>query len=174
MTRLRQMIQALDRWWGKPHRIDHHPLVICALSGLIGPSLAIVLVGPVPSSVLEGMPNWLQIIMCACIVFGCGGMVHGALLGTRWYFYGSRRKALRRAYTSAPLAVSGLIVYGLFILANTGGNFISALSGVLTPFLGLGLFLVSLMYVLEDRRLEHAEPAVIEELLAEEAERDDG
>lgn len=166
----------LDAWWTRhapEGRIDRNPLVICALLGLMGPSLAIVLVGPIPTSALQGMPDALQITMCTFIFLGCGGMLHGAMLGARWYFYGTRRNALRRAYASAPMAVSGLIVYGAFILANTDGNVIAALGAVLTPFLGVGLFLLSLVYWLEVRRMEHAVPEIIEQVLAEATEDDD-
>lgn len=166
-------VKALDQWWTRriaDGRVDRNPLAICALLGLMGPTLAIILTGPAPSSVLSGMPDDLQVTMCAFIFVGCGGMLHGAMLGARWYFYGTRRTALRRSYTSAPLAVSGLVVYGGFILGNTDGNVIAALSGILTPALGLGLLLLAGKYWLEERRMQRLEPLVVEQILSEAAE----
>ena len=157
-------IRALDGWWTEvspQRRMDRGAANICMLIGLIFPTLAIVLVGPVPSSVLERMPEWLQVWMCGCIFFGCSIKLHGVCTGSRfWFPHTSVKKSYSYGFIGAPLASAGLFVYGWFILAYTP-NFVAALSGVLTPMLGLGIGLQAFFYWLEWRRIDRVEDQMI-------------
>jgi len=85
------------------------------------------------------------------------------------------KMSVKQCYTygfiGAPLASSGLFVYGYFILAFTP-NFVAALSGILTPMLGLGIGLQALLYFLEYRRIDHAEEVLIDQAKAALGEND--
>jgi hypothetical protein len=164
------MLDRLDTWWATispRRRLDRSAGNMFMLIGLMLPSLAIVLQGPVPNSALEDMPDYLQVGMCGCIFVGCGIKLHGALSGSRWYFpRTSLKKAYRWGYTGAPMATVGCWAYGWFILAGTP-NFLSALGGVATPMFGLGISLQALFYWLESRRIDRAEHTLIEQAQAE-------
>lgn len=157
-------ITALDNWWFRnspDRRLDRNFGNICMLIGLMFPTLAIVLVGPVPNSQLALMPNWLQIWMCAFIFFGCGTKLHGAMSGSRWYFPKiGVKKAYSYGFIGAPFATTGLLIYGYFILTNTQ-TWVSALGGILTPMLGIGIGLQAIQYWLEWRRIDRNEAKMI-------------
>lgn len=157
------MIARIDAWWARvapERRIDFNFGNICMLIGLMLPALSIVLQGPSPNSVLEGMGDLLQISMCFCIFVGCGLKLHGALAGRRWYF---PKHDLKRCYsygvTGAPMATAGAFVYGWFILSNTP-TFLSALGGVSTPMFGLGISMQAVLYWLEVRRIRRNEEII--------------
>jgi len=157
---VRHPINSLDGWWedvSPKRRIDLNLGNMFMLVGLMLPSLSIVLNGPVPTSILVDMDDDLQISMCACIFFGCGMKLHGALSGRKWWF---PNMALKRCYTlgfsGAPIAFVGAITYGYYILHNTP-NFWSALSGFSTPMFGTGILLQGLLYILEYRRIDRNE-----------------
>lgn len=158
------ILSRLDAWWADispRRRMDRNAGNLCMLIGLMLPSLSIVLQGPVPSSVLEDMPDALQVAMCACIFVGCGIKLHGSLSNSRWYFPKTTlKKAYRWGYTGAPIATVGTWVYGWFILSNTD-NFLSALGGVATPIFGLGISIQAGFYWLESRRIDHNERVLI-------------
>lgn len=166
MRLVRKWIEWLDLWWSinsPKRRIDHNAANLYMLAALILSSLSIVLQGPVPSSVLEDMPDGLQVAMCACISIGCSIKLHGALSGSRWYFPKTRlKKSYRWGYTGAPMATVGCLVYGWFILSGTD-TFLSALGGVATPLFGIGISHQAVLYWLESRRIAHNEHALIEQ-----------
>lgn len=153
-------IMLLDEWWARSspnRRLDRNMANTFMLIGLMCPTLSIVLNGPVPNSVLEDMPEWLQIWMCAFIFIGCGMKLHGILSGLKYYFPNT---GVKHSYSwgvrGAPLATAGALVYGWFILSNTP-NFFSALAGVSTPMFGLGIGFQSVLYWLEIRRIDRNE-----------------
>jgi hypothetical protein len=154
------LLARLDRWWEEnspKRRLDRNSGNLFMLLGLMLPSLSIILQGPVPSSVLEDMPAGLQTAMCAFIFLGCGIKLHGVLSGTRWWFpHAALQKCYRWGYTGAPMATTGCLVYGYYILSGTP-NFLSALGGVATPMFGLGISVQAVFYWLESRRIEHNE-----------------
>lgn len=162
-------IEALDHWWFRvspDRRLDRNAGNIAMLIGLMCPSLAIILTGPVPNSTLTAMPDWLQVWMCAFIFLGCGIKLHGALSGSRWWFPHKKLKdSYSMGFIGAPFAASGLWVYGWFILANTP-NLFSALGGVLTPILGVGIGFQAVLYWLEWRRITRNEAIMIAEAKA--------
>lgn len=171
------ILRRLDQWWTRvspERRLDRSPANICMLIGLMLPALSIILQGPVPNSVLDDMPVWLQIAMCIAIFVGCGIKLHGALSGSRWYFPNTKLlKSYRWGYTGAPAASTGAFVYGWFILSGTP-TFLSAMGGVSTPMFGLGISLQAGLYWLESRRIERNERILTEQARAEIAdERDD-
>lgn len=150
----------LDRWWlerAQHRRIDRNAGNFCMLLGLMLPSMSIILQGPVPTSTLNDMPAILQVTMCTWIFFGCGLKVHGVLCGSRWYF---PKTSLAKAYiwgcVGAPVATTGALVYGYYILSGTP-NFLSALGGVSTPMFGLGISIQAFFYWLEARRISRNE-----------------
>lgn len=158
-------MNTFDRWWERTsteRRIDLNFGNMCMLIGLMLPTLSIVLQGPTPNSVLRGMPDNLQIMMCACIFGGCALKLHGALAGRKFYFPNT---TLQRCYQfgcmGAPMATAGAFVYGWVILSNTP-TFLSALSGVSTPMFGLGISLQAALYWLEARRIERNEHIIAE------------
>jgi hypothetical protein len=107
------------------------------------------------------MPPWLAVEMCACILVGGLVKLHGVLSHSRLWFPGTTlRRCYQLGYTGAPIASAGLFVYGYFILEHTH-NWTSALGGVLTPLLGLGVLLQGGVYWLEARRIERVERAMI-------------
>lgn len=177
--RLRQMFQhpvtVADNWWARVspnRRLDRNMGNMSMLIGLMLPSLAIVLTGPVPSSALMHMSDALQIWMCACIFFGCGIKLHGALSGSRWYFpHMPLKKSYSYGFIGAPVASAGLFVYGWFILSNTA-NFMSAMGAFLTPMLAAGISLQAIQYWLEYRRIDRNEQAMI--AVAKKKIHDDG
>lgn len=153
---MRHPIAALDGWWeatAATRRIDHYPANLCLLAGLVCSTGSIVLQGPSPSSVLVGMNDRLQIAMCACILIGCATKLHGVLCHTRiWFPNKPLIRCYQLGYTGAPIASGGLFVYGFYILSNTP-TWLSAVGGVLTPCLGLGVLLQGGVYWLESRRI---------------------
>jgi len=157
-------IASLDDWWieaSPKRRLDRNAANMCMLLGLMCPSLAIVLVGPVPNSALTNMSEWLQVWMCGCIFLGCAIKFHGACSGSRFWFPNTKVKiCYTYGFIGAPIASSGLLVYGYYILAFTP-NFIAALGGVLTPALGIGISLQAFFYWLEYRRIDRTEGFLI-------------
>lgn len=158
-------VKDLDNWWFRVspnRRLDRNAGNMFMLVGLMFPTAAIVIVGPVPNSALSGMPEWLQMWMCAFIFGGCATKLHGALSGFKYY---RPKTTVKQAYSygfiGAPFATSGLLVYGYFILANTP-NWVAAVSGILTPMLGLGIGLQGVFYWLEFRRIQRNEDSMIE------------
>lgn len=160
----RHPVAALDLWWDETsssRRLDHYPANLCMLIGLILSSFSIVLQGPSPTSVLVDMSPEMQIAMCVCIFGGCVIKLHGVLSHTRiWFPSKPLRKCYQLGYTGAPLATAGLFVYGYFILHSTP-TWLSALGGVLTPLLGVGISLQGCVYWLEARRIERRERQMI-------------
>lgn len=160
----RHPIAALDLWWDETsstRRLDHYPANLCMLIGLLLTSSSIVLQGPSPTSVLVDMSDPLQVAMCACIFGGCLIKLHGIASHTRfWFPHKPLRKCYQLGYTGAPLSTSGLLVYGYYILSNTP-TWLSALGGVLTPLLGVGIALQGCVYWLEARRIERRERQMI-------------
>lgn len=150
------LLRCLDQWWtdvSPRRRLDRNAGNMAMLVGLMLPSLSIVLQGPTPNSVLEDMPDGLQISMCACIFFGCGIKLHGALTGARWYLPKTTlTQSYRWGYIGAPMATAGCLVYGYYILSGTP-TFLSALGGVATPLFGAGISIQALFYWLESRRI---------------------
>lgn len=166
--RLRHPVKTLDQWWetaSPERRIDFNFGNMFMLLGLIFPALSIVLTGPSPNSVLIVMPDWLQVWMCLSIFLGCSLKLHGALSGRKWW---APKTALARSYEygvrGAPLASTGALVYGWYILSNTP-NWPSALSGISTPMFGIGIALQAVLYWLEIRRIKHSEVKKTRELL---------
>lgn len=169
-------VSAMDNWWSRvspERRLDRNMGNLCMLIGLMFPTLAIVLVGPVPNSILSEMPEWLQIWMCGFIFLGCGIKLHGAFGHSRfWCPNRSIKQCYALGYIGAPFASTGLLVYGYFILSNTP-NWVSALSGILTPMLGLGIGLQAVLYWLEWRRIDRNEATLISEAKAKKADDSD-
>lgn len=157
-------IASLDLWWDETsssRRLDHYPANMFMLVGLLISSMSIVLQGPSPSSALSTMATSTQIAMCACIFGGCAIKLHGVLSHTRiWFPRKSLRKCYQLGYTGAPVASAGLLVYGYYILSNTP-TWLSALGGMLTPLLGLGVLFQGVVYGLESRRIERRERQMI-------------
>lgn len=160
----RHPIHTLDAWWdkaSKERRLDHSPSNLFMIVGLMLSSLSIILQGPSPSSAVIGMPIELQVAMCGCIFGGLTIKFEGALSHTRFYRRDRPlKKCYQRGYTGAPLASSGLFVYGWYILSNTP-NWLSALGSVLVAFLGAGVSAQAVLYWLEARRIERNERALI-------------
>jgi hypothetical protein len=158
------MLAWLDQWWTEKspkRRIDRNAGNMCMLLGLMLPSLAIILQGPIPNSILDDMPVALQLSMCVCIFSGCGIKLHGAMSGSRWYFPRTPlTKSYRWGYTGAPMATVGAFVYGWYILSGTP-NYLSALGGVSTPMFGLGISIQAVFYWLESRRIERNQRVLI-------------
>lgn len=156
----RRPMTTLDGWWEdiSPHRrLDFNFGNLSMLIGLMLPSLSIILTGPVPTSILTDMPEGLQVAMCACIFFGAGMKLHGALAGHRYWFPTmSVKRCYTYGYSGAPLASVGCITYGYYILSNTQ-NFWSALGGVATPLFGVGIMAQAFLYILEYRRIDRNE-----------------
>ena len=154
-----KLLEKLDNKWSKAYpkrRLDSNFGNLAVLLGLMLPSLSIVINGPVPTSVLRTMPDWLQILMCACIFFGCGMKLFGAMAGRHWFF--SRiplATCYRLGVTGAFPAFTGTTTYGYFIFSNTPDNVWSAVAAVSTPLFGIGVLLQAFLYWLEARRLEH-------------------
>lgn len=167
---MRSPIKALDVWWEKTspkRRLDHHPLYVCVLVGLLGPALSIVMFGPLPASALAGMSDTLQVMLCTLLVMHSVIGLHAVFLGTRFYLKGPLKRAYRLGYSAAPAGVASLFVYGVVVLANAFQSVsakimvMSALSGILTPLLGLGVALQALLFWLESRRIERNEKHII-------------
>lgn len=161
---LRHPIHSLDDWWAAAalvHRLDHNPANFCMIVGLLLSSLSIILQGPTPSSTLSMMSPELQIAMCTCIFSGLGIKLHGVFSHTRfWFPKKSLRKCYQNGYTGAPLATSGMLVYGYYIVSNTP-TWLSALGSVLVGFLGIGVGAQGILYWLEARRIERNEATLI-------------
>lgn len=157
---VRHPVATLDDWWSNASRdvrLDRNPVYLCVLIGVAAPSLAVVLVGPVPNSALTALTGTTQIVLCAFIFGGSCIMLYAS-----FRFPGDRRKlAYRRGYTFTPLVVSGLIVYGITILANTP-NFMAALSGFLTPMLAVGIAFQGMRLWLESRRIQRTEETLLD------------
>lgn len=159
-------VQSADDWWlrvSPRRRLDRNAGNMFMLIGLMLPTLSIVLRGPTPNSVLNGMPEYLQVWMCAFIFGGCGLKLYGALSGFKYFRPNVHLKdCYKWGFIGAPLASTGAIVYGYYILSNTE-NFWSALSGVSTPMFGIGISVQAFFYWLEWRRIERNEHLYIRE-----------
>lgn len=173
-TMLRHPVAALDEWWDRTapsRRLDRNAANLCMLVGLMLPALSIVLVGPTPSSTLMDMSEQLQIAMCTCIFIGASIKLHGALSHSRFYFCGtSLRRCYQIGYTGAPIAASGLFVYGYYLLENTT-TWSSAMGTIGTTFFALGVLLQGFVYWLEARRIETKERQLIRIAKAAKASR---
>lgn len=159
-----KFVKRIDDWWDRTaptRRLDHNAGNMCMLIGLVLTSLSVIILGPSPSSVIRDMTDSLQIAMCVCIFSGCLLELFGAVAHSRFFF---PRMKLKTCYqigvAGAPLASSGLFVYGWFLLENTP-TWTSALGAVLTPMLGVGVLIQSVFYLLEARRIGRNERLMI-------------
>lgn len=167
---VRHPVVSLDHWWmtiAPERRIDFNFGNMGMLFGLICSTLSIMLQGPIPNSILEGMSEQLQVMMCFCIFGGCGIKLHGALAGRRFWFPNmTLQRCYQLGYTGAPMATAGALVYGYYILNNAFQQsdsytiFLSATSGVATPSFGIGISLQAVLYWLEARRIERNEKII--------------
>lgn len=161
------VMEKIDAWWiiaSKKRRIDRNAGNMCMLMGLIFPSFVIFLRGPSPISPVADMPIYLQVWMCAFIFFGCCLKLHGVLAHSRFYFpHLSLKKCYMYGFIGAPMAVSGLAVYSIFLLMATP-DFWAAITAVLTPFLALGVGIQAFFYWLEFRRIEHNEEDITDNI----------
>lgn len=157
-------VLSLDHWWSRvspERRLDRNAGNMSMLVGLMLPTFSIIFRGPTPNSALTDMPDGLQIWMCAFIFAGCGLKLFGSLSGFPWFRPKARLKdCYRWGFTGAPIATSGCLVYGYYILSNTD-NVWSALSGISTPLFGVGVSVQAFIYWLEWRRIDKAERALI-------------
>lgn len=167
-----KLVQRLDNWWEQvspKRRLDRGPVYLCVLLGLAGPALSIILFGPVPNNAaLLGMSDGLQIAMCGLIFLHCVLGLHAACAGARFYFPAmTAKRAYRLGYSAAPAGVAALCVYGAVILSNAFQAVtvkiavVSALSGILTPALGVGIAVQAVLFWLESRRIDRNEQAII-------------
>jgi hypothetical protein len=158
-------MERLDCWWTKTspeRRVDFNLGNLCMLLGLMIPSLSIVLRGPIEVSVVNDMPEWLQVGMCALIFVGCGMKLHGAIGGRRFYFPNmSLKRCYRWGYTGAPLATIGSFVYGYYLVSGLN-DFWSAMGSISTPIFGIGVSAQAVIYRLEVRRIERNEAVLTE------------
>lgn len=161
---LRHPIVSLDVWWERKAptlRLDHYPANLFLLVGLIFWTISVIRLGPAEGSPLRVMPPWLELSMAVCILVGCLVKLHGVLSHSRFWFSNTPlRRCYQLGYTGAPIAASGLFVYGWYILEHTP-TWTSALAGLLAPLLGAGILLQGCVYWLESRRLEHFEHRMI-------------
>jgi hypothetical protein len=162
-------MRTLDAWWqvrSPERRLDRDPIGLAALIGFAGLTSSILLVGPTPNSSLVDMPNGLQVLMCGCIVLGLLRMAYGALRGLPWFFPSTTvKRSYTIGFTGAPAAVFGLGVHSFYIITNPE-TWTSALSAGLTPLLAVGISAQAFLYLLEVRRIERVENALIREAKA--------
>lgn len=161
-----KFVKRIDDWWDRTaptRRLDRNGANMCMLIGLVLTSFSVIVIGPSPSSVIRDMTDHLQIAMCVCIFSGCLVKLFGALAHSRFFFPRMRVKTCYQiGVGGAPLASSGLFVYGWFLLENTP-TWTSALGAVLTPMLGAGILIQSAFYLLEARRIGRNERLMIQD-----------
>ncbi len=161
-----RFIARVDDWWDRTaptRRLDRNGANMALLIGLVLSTFSIILIGPAPSSSLRHMSLGLQLGMSCCIFFGCLTKLHGALSHSRFWFPNTKIKTCYQiGFGGAPLASSGLFVYGWYLVENTP-SWTSALSAVLTPLLGIGILVQSVFYLLEARRIGRNERLIIEQ-----------
>lgn len=161
-----KLIKYVDDWWERTaptRRLDRTGLSVCLLIGLMLSTLSILMLGPSPSSALRDMTNGLQVAMSLFIFSGCLINFFGTVAHSRFFLSRMKVKTCYQiGVAGAPLASSGLFVYGWFLLENTP-TWTSALGAVLTPMLGTGILIQALFYLLEARRIGRNEAKMIDE-----------
>jgi hypothetical protein len=162
-----------------PKRLDHEPMYSCTISALFLAGLCWLIVGPIPTSPIFTLPAKTQVTLATCLFTGSGTCLYGVFMGTfmdigRQVSRAKRKLRkepplppldVRRSYrvgsSGIPAVFAALSYYTVILIEYTPANWAGA-NSMLLIFLCLGFFFQWLRFLMENRRINHALPVLIE------------
>lgn len=138
---------------GPTKRLDHSRMYICTMFGLFFLSLSLLIIGPIPGSVLD---KWTQIMLSVCTLVGSLICIVGIVLGTRVF----RPKAdIRICYQIGQWGIvsicASMFFYVIGVIDKVGHLFWgSTLSSALGLAILIGCAWVAIDFEYETERLD--------------------
>lgn len=137
-------------------RIDHSRMYICTMFGLFFLSLSLLMVGPIPGSVLADMSAWTQAMLAVCNLVGSTICISGIMLGTRFF---RPKTDIRVCYQIGEWGIvsicSSMFFYVLGVIGHVKGVFWgSALSSALGFAILIGCAWLAIDFEYETDKLD--------------------
>jgi hypothetical protein len=169
-ARTHALLDGLTAFVVGPKRLDHTPMYSCTIAGLFLVAVFWLFMAPLPGSVIFPMSPSTQITLATCWLVGSGTCLYGIAMGTPfdvWRYLGKARGELdiRRAYrvgiSGLPSVIVGVGYYTAILAWRTPPTWAGA-NCIFLTFTCLGFVFQTLRFLMENRRISHLLPVLIE------------
>lgn len=152
---------------GPSQRLNHSRMYMCTIVGLFFMSMSLLIIGPIPGSVLGELDGWTQQTLTACVLLGSFICIAGFLTGTRVF----RPKAdIRIAYQIGKYGLISIAFamgfYAVAVIIHVNGLFWgSTLSSALGFAILGGCVWISIDFEYETEKLDQKFNAEIKRIV---------
>lgn len=144
----------LRKVFHKPARVDHGRMYMCCIFGLLLWSMSLLVIGPVPSSAIDELSDYVQNVLACCIFIGSVVCTFGIATGTRFFLpKADIRLSYKFALWGIPAIAGSIGTYIWAIVHDTGSFWVSTYAAAVGAGVCLGIIWNGLDLAFEIARL---------------------